>query len=78
MHPLTPDLSALKDDELQRKCAELSSKMNQAYRVGNAGMVVQIQMILEDYQGELVRRQQKALEDLMAKGGQFKDIIDIK
>lgn len=78
MHPLTPDLTELKDDELQRKCAELSSKMNQAYRFGNADLVGQIQMMLEDYQGELVRRQQAALQELLSKGGQFKDIIDIK
>lgn len=78
MHPLTPDLSGMKDDELQKKCAELSSKLNQAYRFGNADLVGQIQMMLEDYQGELSRRSQKALEDLLAKSNQFKDIIDIK
>lgn len=78
MHPLTPDLTGLKDDELQKKAAELSQKLNQAYRFGQASMVGQIQMILQDYQGEIMRRQQKMLDDLLAKNNKFDGIIDIK
>lgn len=78
MHPLTPDLSGLKDDELQRKCAELSNKLNMAYRVGQAELVGQIQMILDDYNAEMMRRQQKMLEEVMSRDNKFKDIIDIK
>lgn len=78
MHPLTPDLSGLKDDELQRKCAELSNKLNMAYRFGQAELVGQIQMILEDYNNEMMRRQQKMLEEVMSRDNKFKDIIDIK
>lgn len=78
MHPLTPDLSGLKDDELQRKCAELSTKLNMAYRFGQAELVGQIQMILDDYNNEMMRRQQKMLEEVMSRDNKFKDIIDIK
>lgn len=78
MHPLTPDLTQLKDDELQRKCAELSNKLNMAYRFGQAELVGQIQMILDDYNNEMMRRQQKMLEEVMSRDNKFKDIIDIK
>lgn len=78
MHPLTPDLSGLKDDELQRKVAELSRKLNQAYAFGQPSLVGQIQMVLQDYQGEQMRRQQKMLDDLMAKNNnKFDGIIDV-
>ncbi len=78
MHPLTPNLTELKDDELQRKCAELSNKLNMAYRFGQAELVGQIQMILDDYNAEMMRRQQKMLEEVMSRDNKFKDIIDIK
>lgn len=78
MHPLTPDLSGLKDDELQKKVAELSRKLNQAYSFGQPALVGQIQMILSDYYAEQTRRQQKMMDELMSKSGQFDKIIDIK
>lgn len=78
MHPLTPNLVELKDDELQRKIAELSRKLNQAYSFGQASLVGQIQMVLADYHAEQARRQQKMMDDLMSKSGQFDKIIDIK
>ncbi len=77
MHPLTPDLSGLKDDELQKKAAELSRKLNQAYAFGQASLVGQIQMVLSDYQAEMQRRHQKMIDDLMAKNNKFDGIIDV-
>ena len=78
MHPLTPNLSELKDDELQKKIAELSRKLNQAYSFGQPDLVGQIQMVLSDYYAEQARRQQKMMDELMSKSGQFDKIIDIK
>lgn len=78
MHPLAPDLTQLKDDELQRKCAELSNKLNMAYRFGQADLVGQIQMMLGEYNGEMQRRQQKMFDEVMSRDNKFKDIIDIK
>ena len=46
--------------------------------MGNAALVQQIQMILEDYQLEVSRRQQKAYEEMMNKGGMFDGIIKVK
>lgn len=78
MHPLNPDLSQLSDQELQSKCSELLTKMNQAYSMGNAMLVSQIQMIYEDYNAEQQLRQAKAYEELAERGSKFKKIIDIK
>jgi hypothetical protein len=78
MHPLTPDLTALTDAELQKKHSELVSRLTQAYRFGNAAMVNQLQMLIDDYASENGRRQQKLLDDMMAKNDKFSGIIDIK
>lgn len=78
MHPLAPDLNAMKDEELRKKHAELMQRLNQAYRFGNSGLVYQLQMLLEDYTNEINRRNQKQLDELLQKNGNFKDIIDVK
>ena len=36
MHPLSPDLSKLTDDELQQKRGELQNRLMMSYRMGNA------------------------------------------
>lgn len=77
MHPLAPDLTQLKDDELSAKLNELNKKLNWAYRMGNGALVGQLRMIIEDYQSELTRRNQKVLEDLAKKSGDFDKIINI-
>jgi len=78
MHPLTPNLSELSDQELQQKCTDLLTRMNQAYSMGNGDMVAQVQQIYEDYNAEQMRRQAKSYEELMERGSKFKKIIDIK
>jgi hypothetical protein len=78
MHPLTPDLSGLSDDELHKKRAELSSRMQFAYRMGHGDMIGQIQMVMGDYDMEVQRRNQKMLDDLEKNSKTFKDKIDIK
>lgn len=78
MHPLTPDLTALNDEELHKKVSELTTKLTQSYRFANYELAGQIHMMLEDFQAEVNRRQQKALDALTSKTGQFDKIIDIK
>jgi hypothetical protein len=78
MHPLTPNLADLNDNDLNDKFRELSNKLNTAYRMGNPALVQQIQMMLEDYQLEVSRRQQKAYDEMMNKGGMFDGIIKVK
>jgi hypothetical protein len=78
MHPLTPDLSGLSDDELHKKRAELSNRMQFAYRMGHGDMIGQIQLVMGDYDMEVQRRNQKMLDDLEKNSKTFKDKIDIK
>ena len=79
MHPLAPDLANLTDDELQKKYNELNTRINSAYRMGNTDLIMQIQLLLQDYQMEISARQRKMMEDLQKKAGKdFDDIIDIQ
>ena len=78
MHPLTPNLAEVSDNDLNDRFRDLSNKLSAAYRMGNANMVNQIQMIMEDYQSEIMRRQQKAYQDLVSKGNMFDGIIKVK
>jgi hypothetical protein len=78
MHPLTPDLTKVSDQDLGNRVRDLGARLNQAYRFGNPNLVAQISMLLEDYQGEMARRQQAELEKLMNNNqDKFKGIIDI-
>jgi hypothetical protein len=81
MHPLSPDLSTLTDDEVARKFNELSKRLGQAYRSGPSQIIPQIQMLMQDYQQELGNRQQKLMTEMEQRaeknGKGFKGIIDI-
>ena len=78
MHPLSTDLSQLSDADLHKKQGELVKKLTQAYRIGPAGIIYQLQMILEDYNMEIQRRNQKILDDMAKKNKGFDGIIDIQ
>jgi len=68
MHPLTPDLTKLTDDELYTKRAELQNRLGYAYRIGNAEMVNQINLLIQDYMLESERSNRKMLEDAQKSG----------
>ena len=73
-HPLAPDLSKLTDDELHTKHAELVNRMGFAYRMGHGDMVMQMQLLLDDYATEVAKRNQKMLDST---GKNFSDKINI-
>ena len=77
MHPLSPDLSKLADDELHSKRAELQNKLSFAYRMGHGDLVGQLQMLLDDYGREVESRNQKMLNDINKNNKNFKDLINI-
>ena len=68
MHPLTQDLSKLTDEELHSKRSDLQTRLSFAYRMGNAGMVNQLQLILDDYAMEVEIRNQRMLEQAQKSG----------
>lgn len=78
MHPLAPDLSTLSDNDLHKKHGELVQRLSQAYRIGPSGIIGQLQMLLENYNSEIQRRNQKLMDELMKKGKNMSGIIDIK
>ena len=77
-HPLTPDLSKMPMDELTNKFNDLMKRMTTAYRWGNADMVGQLQLLIQDYQEEMSNRSRKSLEEMESKSKNFKNIIDIQ
>jgi stress response protein YsnF len=83
MHPLLNNLRDLSDDDLHRKISELGNRYSQAYRMGPFQVLPQLQMLMDDYQAELSRRNAQKMKELQekldakSKKGD-KGIIDIK
>ena len=77
MHPLTSDLSKLTDDELQQKRGELQNRLMMSYRMGNADLVMQVQLLLGDYDIELQARNQKMMDQISKASKNFGNIINI-
>lgn len=65
-------------DELNKKHAELITRLNQAYRFGPGGAIQQLQMLQFHYQEEIQRRNAQQLEEMQKNSKNFKNIIDIK
>ena len=78
MHPLSPDLTKLTLDELNNKYGDLLKRITYAYQIGQADMVQQLQMLMQDYQAEIQVRNQKALAEMEKNSKNFKNIIDIQ
>ena len=78
MHPLSPDLTSLSNDELHKKIGELQQRLIYAGRAGSGEIIYQLQLLLNDYKNEADARNRKALEELESKSKNFKNIIDIK
>ncbi|CAB4220994.1 hypothetical protein UFOVP1636_98 [uncultured Caudovirales phage] len=76
MHPLLPDLSNLKIEELTEKYNSLVKRRLQVQRMGDYNLINQLSMIMDDYQQEIIKRQQKMFDDAN-KNANFKNIIDI-
>jgi hypothetical protein len=76
-HPLAPDLSGLTEDELHKKRAELQNRLMFSHRTGNADLVGQIQLLLQDYDTEIQIRNQKMLEQISKASKNFGNIINI-
>jgi hypothetical protein len=78
MHPLAPDLTQLKDEDLHKKLSDLTQRLTISYKQANYALAGQLHMLIDDYQNEVNRRQQKMLEELASKNDKFNGIIDIK
>jgi hypothetical protein len=79
-HPLSGDVEELTDQELSDKMQELTKKLNQSYRMGNAHLANQINMIMQEYREERMRRDREMMKKLQeqAEGkDKFGESIDI-
>jgi hypothetical protein len=72
-NPLLPDLSTLKNDDVDNKITELMQKYFVASKFGQSGLMQQISVILEVYRNEQSRRQQEANKKLMQNRNQDLD-----
>lgn len=77
-NPLLPDLSTLKNDDVDNKITELMQKYFIASRFGQSGVMQQISVILAVYRDEQSRRQQAANKKLIQNQNQdLEDFIKI-
>lgn len=76
-HPLLGSLSEKTLEEIIKESTDLSSKLNQAYRFGNAGLANQIRMVLNGYQAEYQKRMND-LADKAANDKMLKNKVNIK
>jgi flagellin-specific chaperone FliS len=60
LHPLSPDLSKLKDNELENKLQELSQRY---FQTNNASIQHQLIMLIDGYKEELGNRRAKMWQD---------------
>lgn len=78
MHPLTPNLAALTDGELQTKVFELAKKLRTAHNLGNQYLASQVQLMYNDFLEESSRRDRAKLQAVMESSGKnFDGIINI-
>lgn len=77
MHPLAPDLSKLSDDDLQKKRSDLHNKLHFAYRIGNADLVSQLSMLIQDHDMEIQARNQRLMDQMAKSSKNFGNIINI-
>jgi hypothetical protein len=80
-HPLTPNLRELSDTDLMKKQSELQKRIIYGHQTGNANMISQVELMLNDYREESMRRDrertQQADETAEGKGKNWDDLIDI-
>lgn len=57
-HPLSDNLSELKDAEIEQKLQELNKKIYQAHRLGNHSLLTQLSTFITIYNNEMSKRYQ--------------------
>jgi hypothetical protein len=80
-HPLTPNLRELSDADLLKKQSELQKRIIYGHQTGNSNMISQVELMLNDYREESMRRDrertEKANDAAENKGKNWDDLIDI-
>lgn len=76
-NPLLPDLSTLKNDDIDNKINELMRKYFIAAQSGQGLVCEQISVILEAYKDEQRRRHTLATQNLANKNRNLDDLINV-
>ena len=76
-NPLLPDLSTLKNEDLDNKITELMQKYTVAARHGQGGVCNQIVVILESYRTEQQRRYAESTKKLINQNKNLDDFINV-
>jgi hypothetical protein len=66
-NPLLPDLSKIKDADLENKVLDLNQKFHASMRMGQGSLAQQVAITLEAYRYEQQRRQAEAMKTLQEK-----------
>ena len=74
-NPLLPDLTAIKNEELDNKITELMRKYFIAARSGMGGVCNQLNIILESYKNEQQRRHIQSGQKLISQNKHLDDYI---
>jgi len=77
-HPLTGNLRDFSDSDLQKKITELGKRLVFAHQTGNAQMIGQLEMLMEDYREESMRRDRERMAKMQENNGKdWDDLIDV-
>ena len=76
-NPLLPDLSNLKNEDIDNKITELMQKYFFAARSGMGGVMQQIGVLLEAYKSEQSRRHSQATQKFNSQNKNLDDFINV-
>ena len=77
-HPLTGNLQDLSDTDLQKKITELGKRLVFAHQTGNAQMIQQLEMLMQDYREVSQNRDRQRTEKMQDNNGKdWDDLIDV-
>jgi len=78
MHPLSPNLTELSEDDLLKKINDLHMRLRQAYNMANPQISMQLRMLLDDYQREYNNRMAELAKKFAEQNKKYADKIDIQ
>lgn len=77
-HPLTGNLQDLSDSDLQKKITELGKRLVFAHQTGNAQMIQQLEMLMQDYRDVSQERDRERMKKMQDNNGKdWDDLIDV-
>lgn len=76
-NPLLPNLSKLKNDDIELKISELSKKYNIALRHGQGNVANQIIIILQAYKDEQIKRYNETFKKSSNQNKNLDDFINV-